>query len=102
MLIRKKHKVIYATGAVNDIREAKDWYNLQQKDLGNRFLNDVKSTILLVSEHPLSFTIKFGQIRMAICKVFPFAVHYEIDEATYLIRVISVFHFSRKPFWLKD
>ena len=78
--MRKKHEIVYSIGAVND----------------------VKSTIHLVSEHPVSFAIKYGQIRMAVCKIFPFAVHYEIDEADNLIRIIAVFHFSRRPFWLKD
>ncbi|MFT4153242.1 hypothetical protein [Parafilimonas sp.] len=38
----KKYKILFSRGALNDLKEAKYWYNTQQKGLGKRLVNDVK------------------------------------------------------------
>ncbi len=98
----KAYKILYSAGTLNDLKEGRDWYNLQQKNPGKRFINDIKETINSVSRNPLSFSTKYPHIRTAICKVFPYAVHFELDETARVIRIVSIFHFSRRPFWLKD
>jgi hypothetical protein len=46
--------------------------------------------------------VKFEKIRTTACKKFPYSLHYEIDEENNLVRIVSIFHFSRKPYWLED
>jgi hypothetical protein len=40
-----KHKILFSPGALLDMREARTWYNLQQKGLGKRFIDDVRKTV---------------------------------------------------------
>ena len=95
-----KHSLLFSPGALLDMRDARTWYNLQQKGLGKRFVDDVRRTVTLIQANPYFASIKFENVRTAACETFPYAIHYEIDEADKLIRIVSIFHFSRKPYWL--
>ncbi|WP_207497224.1 type II toxin-antitoxin system RelE/ParE family toxin [Aridibaculum aurantiacum] len=93
-------KIIFSAGALQDMLEAKQWYNQQQSGLGNRFQSDVEEVIKRIKMNPTFASIKFGSIRTAACSSFPYAVHYEYEELEKLVRIISIFHFSRKPYWM--
>lgn len=92
-------KIEFSPGAADDILEAKLWYNLQQKGLGKRFGDDLEATITAIKSNPFHASIKFHNIRTASLKIFPYSVHFEIDELEKTIRILSIFHFSRKPYW---
>lgn len=96
----KTPKIIFSQKALLDMREAHTWYNLQQKGLGKRFTEDVRKTVSSIKSNPCFASVKFENIRTAACETFPYSVHYEIDEAENLVRIISLFHFSRQPYWL--
>lgn len=84
------------------LKKQKHWYNNQQKGLGKRLVNDIKEATAAIKLNPYHSSIKFENIRTSACKTFPYSLHYEIDEANGLVRIVSIFHFSRKPYWLKD
>ena len=94
------HRIVYSPGALLDLREARTWYNLQQKGLGIRFIHDVKKTIASIRINPHFASVKFNNIRTAACNAFPYSIHYEVDEDEKIVRIISIFHFSRRPYWL--
>jgi mRNA-degrading endonuclease RelE of RelBE toxin-antitoxin system len=85
-----------------DAKEARKWYNQQQKGLGKTFTEDVKNTISSVEQNPYFGSVKYNNIQTAACKTFPYALHYEIDETNNIVRIVAVFHFSRKPLWEED
>jgi toxin ParE1/3/4 len=95
------YKLFFSPLALTDIRDARVWYEQQQKGLGTKFIADVKQTFISIKSNPQFASIKFDNIRSAACKNFPYAVHYEIDEQEKIVRIISIFHFSRRPYWLK-
>ena len=95
-----KHKILFSPDALLDMREARTWYNFQQKGLGNRFIDDVRKTVASIKSNPYFASVKFENIRTAACTTFPYAIHYEIDGAENLVRIVSIFHFSRRPYWL--
>jgi|SRR6476659_3577116 hypothetical protein len=97
----KNYQLKFSKESLLDAKEALDWYNLQQENLGERFKIELNFTIEKISKSPLNYQIKYGTIRTANFKVFPFAIHFELDEKASLIRIISIFHFSRKPYWNK-
>ena len=41
----KKYNVVVQLLAQNDVREARQWYNLQQPGLGKRFTTDMGATL---------------------------------------------------------
>lgn len=95
-----KHKILFSAGALIDMRDARTWYNLQQTGLGKRFVEDVRNTVASIKSNPYFPSVKFDNMRTAACETFPYAVHYEIDEQEKLVRIVSIFHFSRRPYWL--
>lgn len=98
----KKYQVIFSAAALADLKDARQWYNLQQKGLGKKLISDVKLVVGSIKQNPFFASLKYNSIRTASCKTFPYALHYEIDEASLTVRIAAVFHFSRKPFWLED
>lgn len=101
-MMMKKFKVIFSPEALMDLKEAKKWYNLQQKGLGKRLVEDVKNVTAAIKNNPYHASDKYDFVRMASCKIFPYALHYVIDEEQLLVRVTAIFHFSRNPFWMEE
>ncbi len=98
----RRFRLIFSPAALQDLQEARRWYNLQQKGLGKRLVDDVKRVINSIKDNPYFASVKFANVRTASCKTFPYAIHYEIDEKEEIVRIISIFHFSRKQYWLDD
>jgi hypothetical protein len=86
----------------NDVLQAKDWYKTKQKDLDKRFANEVKSTLNYLIKNPLLFQIKYKTVRTAFTEVFPYSVHYHLNEKTKTSTVLGIFHTSISPSkWIK-
>jgi ParE toxin of type II toxin-antitoxin system, parDE len=86
----------------NDVLAAKDWYKSQQKGLEKRFANEVKNTLNYLIKNPLLFQVKYKNIRTAYTEVFPFGLHYHLNQDSKTITVLGVFHTSISPSkWLK-
>ena len=86
----------------NDILQAKDWYKNQQKGLEKRFAIEVKNTLIYLVNNPLLFQIKYKTVRIAYTEVFPYSVHYHLDEIEKSIKILGVFHTSlATDKWLK-
>lgn len=88
--------------AKQDISDASAWYNSKQKDLGKRFAKEVRSKVLFIRENPKASAVRYDDTRCAVLDVFPFMIHYTIDEANKTIVVAAVFHTSLNPErWMK-
>ena len=98
--MKNSYSIVFSPLALLDLKEAKQWYNVQQKGLGNRLVEDVKAIIESIKRNPEFASIKFENVRTAACKSFPYSIHYEIDKMDQLVRIVAIFHFSRKPYWL--
>ena len=92
-----KYKIVFSDIALTDIKHAKAWYNLQQKGLGKRLAADIKQTSSSIELNPFFASIKYNDVRTALCKKFPYALHYKIYQEQNLVFVTSVFHTSREP-----
>jgi plasmid stabilization system protein ParE len=77
-----------------DIAEAAAWYNSKQKGLGKQFAIEVRSKVLFIRENPKTSAVRYDDTRCAVLDVFPFMIHYTIDEANKTIIVAAVFHTS--------
>jgi hypothetical protein len=96
-------KVIILPIAKQDIKEASVWYNDQQRGLGKRFTTHVRKKIHFLSTEPYASSIRYDEIRTAVMDVFPYMIHYLIDEPLDTIVIIGVLHTSRNPdIWKKD
>ncbi|MFC7346334.1 type II toxin-antitoxin system RelE/ParE family toxin [Chryseobacterium zhengzhouense] len=95
-------KLIYSNFVKRDLKEIKDWYRKIDVKLWNDFVREFKSKVILIKENPLSFEIKYDEIRIVFLKRFPFGIHYFYDKEKNAIEIYSIFHTSRNPEQWKD
>ena len=90
---RRKVKIIPAAYA--DLKEARDWYREQQADLPKRFTLQVKVTIERLRTLPVSNAIRYKGVRIANIPVFPYAIHYLLENEKIII--LAIHHTAINP-----
>jgi plasmid stabilization system protein ParE len=98
-MINLKFKIIYSALSKVELQEAVLWYNKQKKYSGKKLKADVKNTVGKIIQNPNFTSVKYDTTHVAALRTFPYTIHYEIDFDNKLIRIISIFHTSRKPKW---
>ena len=86
------YKVIYLVEVENDIIVAKQWYAQQQNNLDVRFVSAVKETLSNILKMPSAYAVRYRDIRIAHTKIFPYNVHFYIDEPKAQIVIIGIVH----------
>ena len=79
----------------NDIAEAKRWYAEQQTGLDARFAAAVKETVTNILKMPSSYAVRYKNVRIAHTKVFPYNVHFYIDDEKIQVVIIGIIHNKR-------
>ena len=74
------YKTIILPLAKEDIREAAIWYNKQQKGLGKRFTAEIRENVHFIRQNPKASNIRYKNVRTTVLNIFPFMIHYTIDE----------------------
>lgn len=83
--------------AKQDIKKAAAWYESKQKDLGKRFVKEVRSKVSYIKSKPNATAIHYDNTHCAVLEVFPFMVHFTVDDGLKLVVVSAVFHTSLSP-----
>jgi len=89
------YKVLYLDEVENDIAIAKQWYAEQQKGLDVRFSTAVKETLSSILKMPSAYSVRYRNIRIAHTKVFPYNIHFYIDEIKVQVVIIGIVHNKR-------
>jgi len=96
------YKALILPLAKEDIQEASNWYNTQQKELGKRFIADLRETVHFIRQNPEVLKVRYNSVRTAVLSVFPFMIHFTIDKMNKTIIVVAILHTSRNPeLWKK-
>jgi hypothetical protein len=95
-------KLYYYDEVIQDIREAKKWYREQQKGLDARFAADVKISIGRLKENPLNYEVKYRNVRVVYCDIFPYAIHFYMDKPLKQLVIIAIVHQHRNPEYSKN
>ena len=83
--------------AKQDIRDAALWYNAKQKGLGKRFVGEVREKVLFIRKNPKACNVKYDNVRTAVLNIFPFMIHYVVDDKNKAVIISAVLHTSRNP-----
>ena len=75
------------------------WYEREREGSGQGFRTAVEEYFQRILENPEWFPKVRGEVRRAVVRRFPFAIHFPIE--TDRIVILSVFHTSRDPEQLK-
>ena len=91
------YSVIILPAANKDIKESAEWYESKQKGLGKRFVFHIRKKLNRIKQSPLIYATRYDDIKTAVLDVFPFMIHYSIDDKDAVIIVSAVLHTSRNP-----
>ncbi len=81
--------------ATLDVIDALNWYKAKSSKLSHRLKKELDQGYNFIQKAPLSFQLKYKNVRVYYCKTFPFGIHYIIENE--IVKVIAVFHTSRNP-----
>ena len=99
----RKSKILYTSASVEHIKHIAEWYSDINKNLGNRFKENLKIAIESLKTNPFTNSLRYDEVRFAVTHEFPYAAHYTVDEETFLITIHAVFAFEENPEkWLRD
>jgi len=89
------YKALYLDEVQNDIFAAKQWYAEQQINLDMRFVTAVKETLSSILKMPLAYAVRYRNVRIAHTKIFPYNIHFYVDEAKAQVVIIGIVHNKR-------
>jgi plasmid stabilization system protein ParE len=89
------YKSIILPLAREDIREAAKWYNERQNGLGEKFTAEVRAKVHFIRQNPYASNVRYDDVRTTVLNVFPYMVHFTIDERNKTVIVLAVLHTSR-------
>ena len=80
--------VIFRPLADADALEAKVWYAGRNAEAAERFVDALRATVSLISEHPYAFPLIDGETRRAVLRWFPYAVYYRVTELAVIVLAV--------------
>lgn len=91
---------VFHPDARREMRQARDFYDLERKGLGDEFVDAVERTIGNIVANPESSPAVLRHIRKRVVTRFPYAIIYAVREDDIFISAVA--HDSRRPFYWQD
>jgi len=92
-----KHSVLILPSAKKDIYKARKWYSQYSDELPVRFKEELKLIVEVLKLRPGVHAIRYRNVRFAQLSRFPYAIRYFIDEASFTVNIIAVYHAAINP-----
>lgn len=92
-----RHKILLLSQTKDDICDAKNYYNKVVPLLGKRFINDLRTTLDIIQRNPFIYGSRIKGFRTANLNIFPYQVHYLIEEASRTVVIFAVLNAHRDP-----
>ena len=86
--------------AERELDEAAQYYELESLGLGTRFLDEIRTCIDSIIDHPESGRILLGVVRRRLVRSFPYGVLYSVKPQS--IRILAIMHLKRRPMYWVD
>ena len=86
--------------AETEMIQAALWYEMQQVDLGKRFLAAIQDCLNKIEINPLLYPAIEGESRRCLIRTFPFGVIFRIKPD--MIIVEAIMHLHRNPDYWKS
>jgi toxin ParE1/3/4 len=82
--------------AAIDIQEGIDYYKVISNELGKKFLSQINNSLEELKQFPF-YEVRYDNVRMRKVKVFPYLIHFVIDEEKNIIKIYGVRLALRDP-----
>jgi plasmid stabilization system protein ParE len=79
----------------DELDDAYSWYENQQLELENDFIDCIDETLNRICLSPESYPIVYRDVRRAIVRRFPYVIYYRIISSRVI--VTAIFHGRRDP-----
>jgi plasmid stabilization system protein ParE len=93
-------EIVFRRVARLEFDEAVAWYEGERTGLGVEFREAVERTLAIVARQPELFRCVQGEVRRAVMRRFPYAIHFLHEDRR--IIVVAVFHCHRDPAHLRN
>jgi hypothetical protein len=81
---------------LDDIQEGIRWYNSCQEGLGLRFMETVEKDFNILRLNP-HFQVRYDNVRCLPVKIFPYMIHFIIEEDARRIVILGVICTLKDP-----
>lgn len=88
-------RLALSPAALEDLREAADWYDDQRPGLGDFFVSAVEASFSRIERLPKAFPESEAGVRSALVRRFPYVVLFRIEGER--VDVLAVWHGHRDP-----
>ena len=90
------YKIQFFDEVIFDIQEAKLWYKEKREGLEIEFSWAIEDIIEQIIKMPFSYSVRYKNIRIAHPKVFPYNIHFYVDETIESVVITAIIHNKRK------
>lgn len=94
-----KYTPLITPAAATDIAVAAQYYEDQLVGLGVRFSSEVVISIDRICTLPLSFSVRYRNVRGIKINSFPYLLFYTVNKTARTIDILRVYNTYQKPFW---
>ena len=88
-------RFVFHPGAVEDLRDARDWYDEQQQGLGDELGVVINAAIDRIGANANLYPEVIPGVRRCVLSRFPYGVFYRLKGDH--VEVLAVFHHRRDP-----
>lgn len=88
-----KYSIKFEEESLTDFSEGISYYEKISESLAEKFHTEFWKTINLIKANPLHYQNRYKKIRIAFTEVFPYGIHYIVDENE--ITVFRILHTKR-------
>ena len=81
--------------AEQDLRSAAAWYERQQAQLGQEFLDEFVKVRVMLAETPLIYAAIYRKTHRVVLNRFPFGVFFRVEA--HEVVIVAIMHGSRHP-----
>lgn len=96
------YTILYFDEVLGDVQQAKVWYNKQKDGLEVEFAMCIEKAIEQIIKMPTAYSIRYKNVRIAHPKVFPYNIHFYIDDPIEAIVITAIVHIKRHPDFAKQ
>jgi mRNA-degrading endonuclease RelE of RelBE toxin-antitoxin system len=89
------YNLLYFDEVLVDVQQAKAWYKEKREGLEKEFACEIEVAIEKLKKMPSGYSIRYKNIRIIHTKVFPYNIHYYVDELNKTIVIIGIVHKKR-------
>lgn len=90
------YRLVIQPEVFDDIQKAIDWYNSQQKGLGNKFFTAIQKEYEHLRKNP-RFQIRYDDVRCLPIKKFPYMIHFCVKEESQIVIIMGVINTYMNP-----